>query len=384
LDFIEGEDFMGKEVDLNAFIDDPGRLLDYATGRFLPLNLEALFEARGPLEMRILAGLTETVGGRSFPRSAFSIFEEAQESVFQEKRSLGEKPYVDFDSFEDLSKENAPAVAVVNTDPRVQQAQERLEHESRFRVKTREAVGFERLEETRVEQEKLQLEDDAAFNRGEIVVSVWKDGFRSRQAEFFARRDQIVADFGLKFGTDKAGVNAAIDAYFGVDAERFKNLATGGVDWDRFFATREAALDGLSSVNLQLVKGYLRRYDTPTVRDFRSAQADLEEYWSVEDLVWSRFRDSAEFEPFLNMNDYLESQAQSLLDAGVPRDEISRTLSRLPMVQRLTSSIGELRFRYRLSNPSIDALLVKWYGLVPAELQRRASGRGGRARRAGR
>ncbi|KKK56478.1 hypothetical protein LCGC14_3064120, partial [marine sediment metagenome] len=92
LDFIEGEDFMGKEVDLNTFIDDPGRLLDYATGKFLPLNLEALFEARGPLEQRLLASLTETVGGRSFPRSAFSIFEDAQESVFQEKKALGEKP----------------------------------------------------------------------------------------------------------------------------------------------------------------------------------------------------------------------------------------------------------------------------------------------------
>ncbi|KKL47020.1 hypothetical protein LCGC14_2339740, partial [marine sediment metagenome] len=89
IDFIEGEDFLGKEVDLNAFIDDPARILDYATGKFLPLNLEALFEARGPLEQRILAGLTETVGGRSFPRSSFALFEDAQESTFQEKRTLG-------------------------------------------------------------------------------------------------------------------------------------------------------------------------------------------------------------------------------------------------------------------------------------------------------
>ena len=212
IDFIEGEDFLGKEVDLNAFIEDPGRMLDYATGKFLPLNLEAVFEARGPLEQRRLAALTETVGGRSFPRSSFSIFLEAQEEVFQEKRALGEKPYVDFDSFEDLQESNAPATAVINTDPRVQQAQERLEHESRYRVQTTEAVGFKKLEETRTEQEQLQLEDDAAFNSDELSVSIWKDNFRGRQREFFARRDQIVLDFGLEFGKDRVGVNAAIDA----------------------------------------------------------------------------------------------------------------------------------------------------------------------------
>jgi len=380
IDFIEGEDFLGKEVDLNAFIDDPARILDYATGKFLPLNLEALFEARGPLEQRILAGLTETVGGRSFPRSAFSIFEDARESVFQEKRALGEKPYVDFDSFEDLSKENAPAVAVIDTDPRVQGAQERLEQESRFRVKTREGEGFERLEETRVEQEKLQLEDDTDFNSNEMAVSIWKDNFRSRQGEFFARRGQIVQDFGLKFGKDKAGVNAAIDAYFGVDGEDYKNPMTGGVDWDRFFDARDATLEGLSPANLKLVREYLRRFDTPTVREFRKAQSDLDEYWAVEDLVWSRLRENEEFAPFLSLNDYLVSKQQGLLDSGVSLDEVSRTLSRLAVVSRVTSTVAKLRNRYRLTHPNADALLVKWYGLSPAKRPSR-SGRGGRSGR---
>ncbi|KKN24001.1 hypothetical protein LCGC14_0899390, partial [marine sediment metagenome] len=365
LDFIEGEDFMGKEVDLNTFIDDPGRLLDYATGKFLPLNLEALFEARGPLEQRILAGLTETVGGRAFPRSAFSLFEDAQESVFQEKKALGEKPYVDFDNYEALAEENAPAVAVIATDPRVQNAQERLEHESRYRVKTKEGIGFEKLEDTRVAQEKLQLEDDAALAADEMASSVWKDNYRGRQMEFFARRDQIVNDFGLKFGKDKAGVNAAIDAYFGINGEDFKNLMTGGVDWDRFFAARDATLEGLSSTNLQLLKNYLRRYDTPTVTAFRKAQSDLDEYWAIEDLVWSRLRENEEFNPYLNLNDYLLNKMQSLADSGVPLEEVSRTLSRLDIVNKVTSMVSKLRNRYRLTHPDADALLGKWYGLSP-------------------
>ena len=365
LDFIEGEDFMGKEVDLNTFIDDPGRLLDYATGKFLPLNLEALFEARGPLEQRILAGLTETVGGRAFPRSAFSLFEDAQESVFQEKKALGEKPYVDFDNYEALAEENAPAVAVIATDPRVQNAQERLEHESRYRVKTKEGIGFEKLEDTRVAQEKLQLEDDAALAADEMASSVWKDNYRGRQMEFFARRDQIVNDFGLKFGKDKAGVNAAIDAYFGINGEDFKNLMTGGVDWDRFFAARDATLEGLSSTNLQLLKNSLRRYDTPTVTAFRKAQSDLDEYWAIEDLVWSRLRENEEFNPYLNLNDYLLNKMQSLADSGVPLEEVSRTLSRLDIVNKVTSMVSKLRNRYRLTHPDADALLGKWYGLSP-------------------
>jgi len=380
IDFIEGEDFLGQEVSLDTFIDDPARLRDYFQDRFLPLNLEAIIEARGPTEMKVLAGLIETVGGRAFPRSPFSLFEEAQELVFQEKRALGEKPYVDFDSFEDLAKENAPAVAVITTDPRVQGAQERLEHESRFRKKTREGEGFERLEETRVEQEKLQLEDDTDFNNNEMAVSIWKDNFRGRQGEFFARRDEIVQDFGLKFGKDKAGVNVAIDAYFGVDGEDYRNLMTGGVDWDRFFAARDATLEGLSLTNLQLVKDYLRRFDTPTVREFRKAQSDLDEYWAVEDLVWSRLRENGEFAPFLSLNDYLVSKQQGLLDSGVSLDEVSRTLSRLAVVSSVTSTVAKLRNRYRLTHPNADALLVKWYGLSPAKRPSR-SGRGGRSGR---
>lgn len=379
LDFIEGEDFMGKNVDLNAFIDDPGRILDYASGKFLPLNLEAVFEARGPLEQRMLAGLTETVGGRAFPRSAFSIFQESQESVFQEKRALGEKPYIDFDSFEELSKSNAPAVAVINTDPRVQNAQERLEHESRYRKSTTAGVGFEKLEETRVLQEQQQLEDDATFNRDEMDVSVWKDNFRGRQGEFFARRDQIVQDFGLEFGADRQGVNAVIEAYFNVDGEDYKNLMTGGIDWDRFFDARDSALESLSPINLKLVKEYLRRYDTPTVREFRKAQSDLDEYWAVEDLVWSRLRENAEFNPYLNLNDYLAAKMQALLDSGVPQSEAAQTLSKLAVVSRVTSNVATLRNRYRLTHPTADELLVKWYGLSPAKPS--GSGRGGRSGR---
>ncbi|KKL62495.1 hypothetical protein LCGC14_2184620, partial [marine sediment metagenome] len=388
IDFIEGEDFLGKEVDLNAFIDDPGRILDYATGKFLPLNLEAVFEARGPLEQargpleqRMLAGLTETVGGRAFPRSAFSIFRESQESVFQEKRAMGEKPYIDFDSFEEMSKSNAPAVAVINTDPRVQNAQERLEHEGRYRASTTAGVGFEKLEETRVLQEQQQLEDDATFNRDEMDVSIWKDNFRGRQGEFFARRDQIVQDFGLEFGADRQGVNAVIEEYFNVDGEDFKNLITGGIDWDRFFAARDSTLESLSPTNLKLVKEYLRRFDTPTVREFRKAQSDLDEYWAIEDLAWSRLRENAEFNPYLNLNDYLTAKMQALLDSGVPQSEASSTLSSLAVISSVTSTVAKLRNRYRLTHPTADALLVKWYGLSPAKPSGSVSDRASRASR---
>ncbi|KKK78075.1 hypothetical protein LCGC14_1752920, partial [marine sediment metagenome] len=255
--------------------------------------------------------------------------------------------------------------AVIATDPRVQNAQERLEHESRYRVKTKEGIGFEKLEGTRVAQEKLQLEDDAALAADEMASSIWKDNYRGRQMEFFARRDQIVNDFGLKFGKDKAGVNAAIDAYFSINGEDFKNLMTGGVDWDRFFAARDATLEGLSSTNLQLVKSYLRRYDTPTVTAFRKAQSDLDEYWAIEDLVWSRLRENEEFNPYLNLNDYLLNKSQSLADSGVPLEEVSRTLSRLDIVNKVTSMVSKLRNRYRLTHPDADALLGKWYGLSP-------------------
>ncbi|KKM25030.1 hypothetical protein LCGC14_1599130, partial [marine sediment metagenome] len=88
-----------------------------------------------------------------------------------------------------------------------------------------------------------------------------------------------------------------------------------------------------------------------------------------EDLVWSRLRENAEFSPFLNLTDYLSSKIQSLLDSGIPQDEASRTLSRLPVVSRVTSMTAKLRNRYRLTHPTADALLGKWYGLSPAKPQ---------------
>ncbi|KKK74840.1 hypothetical protein LCGC14_2879750, partial [marine sediment metagenome] len=158
-------------------------------------------------------------------------------------------------------------------------------------------------------------------------------------------------------------------------------------DWDRFFAARDATLDRLSSVNKGLVEAYLRRFDTPTVREFRKAQDDLDEYWAIEDLTWSRLRENAEFSPFLNLNDYLTDKLQSLIDSGVPREEALSVLSTLPVISSITSLTAKLRNRYRLSNPDKDALLGKWYGLSPAKptgaglergFDRRVGGRGAR------
>ncbi|KKL68492.1 hypothetical protein LCGC14_2124460, partial [marine sediment metagenome] len=52
-------------------------------------------------------------------------------------------------------------------------------------------------------------------------------------------------------------------------------------------------------------------------------------------------------------------------DSGVPLEEVSRTLSRLDIVNKVTSMVSKLRNRYRLTHPDADALLGKWYGLSP-------------------
>jgi hypothetical protein len=50
----------------------------------------------------------------------------------------------------------------------------------------------------------------------------------------------------------------------------------------------------------------------------------------------------------------------------------------------VTSLVGKLRNRYRLSHPEADELLGKWYGLSPAKPQGGALEQGGRGRRRGR
>jgi len=382
IDFIEGEDFMGRQVSVDDFMDDPSRLLDYSQDKFLPLNIEAVVEARGPTWQKLLAGGVETAGGRAFPRSSFELFQESQEREFQRLRSLGEAPYLNYSSYAQLREADTPAAEAIDESSAVVDAQERMERENRYRAQAPEQVGFKKLEETRQAQQNEQQADDTMFSGGTMPPDTWQDNLRFRQREYFARRDEIIKDFGLTFKEGTApphSVNAAIEDYFSVDVKDHTNPMTNQTDWSAFFAAREASMSGLALKDRLRVVAYTRRYDTPTVLQFKQAQDTLRPYFNVLTDVWTRMREHPDLARYSSYDSWLTAQAEELTRLGVPANELQMRLSDLPAVSRIESAVGELRARYRIANPDADATLVKWYGLIPIRMQIGSSD--GRSRR---
>ncbi len=381
IDFIEGEDFLGKEVSFESFVDDPARLLDYSERKFLPLNVEAMLEVRGPLYQHIAAGLVETIGGRAFPRSAYNLYREAQEGTFSERSSAGEQPYTKYTSYEELREHDAPAAESIDNSSEVLEAVERMERERRWKQETQESLGFRNLDETREAQETEQLEDDRRLSSGTVSMPTWKEGLRTREHAYFVRREQILADFGLQFKDKEApsgSVNAALEAYFEVDAEKYVNPYTGGVNWSEFFDEREEALDRLTSTERKSVMEYIRRYQTPTVRSFRDAQDELRPFWGVGEDVWGGIRSSNPevFGNFPTLDSYKAGKYTALVAMGISPEEAFYQVDRLPEVKSVKSMVDEARFQYRLENPDTDALLIKWgYASRPAREQVSYGGR---------
>jgi hypothetical protein len=139
---------------------------------------------------------------------------------------------------------------------------------------TPQTIGFEALEATRERQQAEQLTDDAELNSQRWAGDVWREKYADRQRSVFDRSEQIKEDFQITFDDRKApsgSVNAAIDAYFDVNIDNF-NLPDGTIDWDAFFDARDAALAPLSATDRARVVQWLRKFDTPTVTEFREAQ----------------------------------------------------------------------------------------------------------------
>ncbi len=292
IDFITGEDFLGNAVSIDDFMDSPELLLDYLQDSFLPLNVEAIIEARGGLGGKLGAGLVETIGGRAFPRSPFTLLSEAKEGEFQRLKAEGTIPFANFDSFDALKESNSAAALRIEESAPVLAAQERLDEEQRFRPQSPESEGFDLASTVRDESVQKQEDSDdklKTFFRsgGDTGISPkdWQDARRDRQRELFAQREGIFRLAGIEFEEREApegSVNAAINKYFSVNVDNFSDQATEEIDWSAFFEARERALSSLTASQRGDVDNFLNRFETDTERAFRDIESRLDEYFTLE------------------------------------------------------------------------------------------------------
>jgi hypothetical protein len=90
-----------------------------------------------------------------------------------------------------------------------------------------------------------------------------------------------MAEVEYKDRTGKAlpgTVGAAIETYFAVNIDEYEQR-DGTTDWEGFFDAQDAALKGLSSTDKKAVNEWLRKFDTPTVTQFRKAQNVVDRFY---------------------------------------------------------------------------------------------------------
>lgn len=208
------------------------------------------------------------------------------------------------ESYDEIAANDLPLKAEIDAE-----VEERIGGELEIRGETSklrgqqtpQSEGFEALEATRERQQVEQLSDDANLNSGQWAGDVWREKYAGRQREFFASREQIKEDFQITFDDRKAppkSVNAAIDAYFDVNVDEF-NLPDGTIDWDGFFDARDVALRPLSSTDRGRVKKWLRKFDTPTVTQFRKAQEVVGEVFETPKYVGLSLKEGEEVDRIL-------------------------------------------------------------------------------------
>ena len=231
------------------------------------------------------------------------------------------------ESYGEIATTDLPLKAEIDID-----VEERIGAELEVRGETAElrgqqtpqTVGFEALEATRERQQAEQLTDDAQLNSDRWTGDVWRERYADRQREFFASREQIREDFQITFNERESpskSVNAAIDAYFDVNIDEGTfNLPDGTIDWDAFFDARDATLRPLSSTDRARVVQWLRKFDTPTVTEFRRAKDIINRMFDTPKYKDLTLAEGEEADRILN-EDVPNLQAQALRE-GI---ELERT-----------------------------------------------------------
>jgi len=68
-DFINGADYIGQEVDIAAFVDDPRKLLNYFTDNYTPITVNAYLAGQGDWSRRAPRAIAEFFGLRTSPET---------------------------------------------------------------------------------------------------------------------------------------------------------------------------------------------------------------------------------------------------------------------------------------------------------------------------
>lgn len=200
-----------------------------------------------------------------------------------------------------------------------------------------------------------------------FAMANWKD----QRSEFLIWRSGKW-DNKLTGREPRTEIGKLVNEYYSIDPKDPKYTdSSGNTDWSAFSKDREDVLDRMPQADADAIRGN-EKFADPTAekvdKQFRAAQEKLRPFWDVEEKVWGQLRLAHEvLRPYGSLKELEEEKAAELIRQGVPQEELRWRLNRVPILTEVGSIINQARFNFRLRNPEIDALLVKWYGNTPAD-----------------
>jgi hypothetical protein len=353
---IEGSDFLGYSVNISEMVDDPRVLGDYALDNFAPITLDALLQG-GSIQRGTPRFIAEFFGLRTSPETAWEALEPVLNRVSQYAFGV---PWSDLENntpAQDLVRNNPDVVAV--TEGRVRPIRDRPQE--RFWRRYRE--GRETIAETHVET-RQRVED--SYTAGRMNGSDYREQYGEAQAaEYFELRgfrEGLGVDFTDQGVAPTGTVNSALDAYYAVDLDDYRDKDTLVPDWEAFFADRDAALAQVPEEFLPLVETWLRRRETEVRRHMRGRFEEV-----VEPTGYLRMREEVSVALGISLDDL---EAQIVKDfrgkdrRASPGDVARLTDKYLNMMLESAygdgaPSISELRQTLREINPVMDAELFR-------------------------
>ena len=189
----------------------------------------------------------------------------------------------------------------------------------------------------------------------------------SQGAEFFELRGMnkgldVDFDSGEDGEAPVGTVNYALEKYYSINLEDYRDSETGVPDWELFFADRDAAIELVPEAMQPMVHQWLNRRETEVRRNMRKEFIAV-----IEPSGYLRRRETVALNLGLNLNKMEQVVVDALTEEGrraTPSDvgkfiDGQLNLALENQYGEGTKNLSQLRERARELNPGLDAELFR-------------------------
>jgi len=356
VDFISGSDYIGQEVDIAAFVDDPRKLLNYFTDNYTPITVNAYLQGQGDWRVRAPRAVAEFFGLRTSPETGG----EAQTAI---RNKISNQMYgMDYDQLTN----NRVARQRVNDSPEVVAVLEGyVRPMQQYRPESSWDKYIKQSEDVRANYGGQKEGLDTSARAGKLAGDDYRARYSDLQRQEFGELTGLQTALGLTFEDKEAPpetVDGALNAYFDVDLNAYTDPATQETDWEGFYADREATLVGLSETDRADVDWYLSRHESELHRDFGKAFDEI-----IKPSGYLNARETVAQALKVDLPTLQKAAQQALLDRGARAGgaDVWAVVDEI-LNQGLAAKLGEdaptlsdLRNALREASPRLDVELYR-------------------------